>query len=218
MEIRRIGENKFRCALTEDEIRALGFCIDDIIGDSETTQRFVQTVMHLVEEHEQININDFSPMVQAEILQNHTVAVTFGTDKELSFREIMEAVNHIMSRLSPEQLAEWKRARQAEQGGEQEQTEPMVCAFRFDAIEEIRRMCLVCFPAALPKSGLYKLAGMYYLVMDFAGFTKEQMRPFAFGAVEYDCGHSFEPGQIAHIMEQGKCIMKSGALEMLMQL
>ena len=218
MEIRRIGENKFRCALTEDEIRALGFCIDDIIGDSETTQRFVQTVMHLVEEHEQININDFSPMVQAEILQNHTVAVTCGTDKELSFREIMEAVNHIMSQLSPEQLAEWKRARQAEQEQEEQQTEPMVCAFRFAAIEEIRRMCLVCFPAALPKSGLYKLAGMYYLILDFSGFTKEQMRPFAFGAVEYDRGHSFNPGQIAHIMEQGKCIMKSEALEMLMQL
>ena len=30
MEIKRVGENKIRCALTEDEIRKMGFDIDAV--------------------------------------------------------------------------------------------------------------------------------------------------------------------------------------------
>ena len=56
MEIKRIGENKIRCALSESEIEQLGFDIDEIIGDSETTQRFIQSVLDAMEEQENIQI------------------------------------------------------------------------------------------------------------------------------------------------------------------
>ena len=45
MEIRRIGENQIRCALTEDEINSLGFDIDECIANSETTQQFMRVVL-----------------------------------------------------------------------------------------------------------------------------------------------------------------------------
>ena len=32
MEIERLGENKIRCALSEEEIREMGYNIDEIIG------------------------------------------------------------------------------------------------------------------------------------------------------------------------------------------
>lgn len=78
MKIERIGENKIRCALTEEEIRELGFDIDDIIGNSETTQQFMRVVLGLVEEQENISMENISPMVKAELLQNHSMAITFG--------------------------------------------------------------------------------------------------------------------------------------------
>ena len=56
------------------------------------------------------------------------------------------------------------------------------------------------------------------LILDFTGFAKEEMRPFAFGTIEYDDAHYSDQGHIAHIREQGICIMKKQALEMLMQL
>ena len=138
MEIERIGENKFRCALTEEEICALGFDIDEIIGDSATTQKFVRAVMGLVEEQEHIAIKDISPMVKAEILQNHTVAITFGVDAELSLRDLLDTMNHIMSRLGPEQMEALQSAKEEPKGnaaGEtfaaQKGAESMVCALRF---------------------------------------------------------------------------------------
>lgn len=234
MDIKRIGENKIRCALTEDEIRELGFDIDEIISDSETTQQFMRVVIGLVEEQEHVNMENISPMVKAELLQNHSMAITFGADTEVSFKDLMDTMSHIMSQFEPELLEEIKRTAEQEKQKEQEtesaqedgkakhsrkrKAEPMICALRFAELADIEHMSRVCFREKLPKNSLYKLQGKYYLVLDFTGFTKEEMRPFAFGTVEYDEAHYSDLGQIAHIMEQGTCIMKTGAIEMLMQL
>ena len=94
----------------------------------------------------------------------------------------------------------------------------MICALRFSSFENMRRMSLLAFRGKIPKSSLYKMDGAYYLILDFTGFAKEEMRPFAFGTIEYDDAHYSDQGHIAHIREQGICIIKKQALEMLMQL
>lgn len=220
--------------MTEDEIRELGFDIDEIISDSETTQQFMRVVIGLVEEQEHVDMENISPMVKAELLQNHSMAITFGADTEFSFKDLMDTMNHIMNQFEPELLEEIKRTAEQEkqreqkaehsredvkeQRGRRRKAEPMICALRFATLEDMGHMSRVCFPEKVPKNSLYKMQGKYYLILDFTGFTKEEMRPFAFGTVEYDEAHYSDSGQIAHIMEQGVCIMKSGALEMLMQL
>ena len=72
MEIKRVGENKIRCALTEDEIREMGFDIDEIIGNGEATQKFMRVVLKIVEEQENISLENISPMVKAELLSDHS--------------------------------------------------------------------------------------------------------------------------------------------------
>lgn len=231
MEIRRIGENKIRCALTEEEICEMGFDIDEIIGNGETTQQFMRTVLAIVEEQEHIDVSEVAPMVKAEILPNHTMAITFGADAELALKDLVEAVSHLVNQLVPQHLEELKMALQQREAHEYEtrqvyaekskgkhKAEPMICALRFASIADISRMCRVCFPGRVPKSSLYKLREKYYLVLDFTGFAKEELRPFAFGTIEFDDARYSDVGQIAHIMEQGVCIIKSEALQMLMQL
>ena len=210
MEIEHIGDNKIRCALTEQEIESLGYDIDEIIANSEITQEFMHTVLELVEEQEHIQMEGISPMVKAELLQDHS---------------------HMISQLDPD-AASGKTAK-AEEGnaqaaadtadtaaaaGTHKRTDPMICALRFSSFENMRRMSLLAFRGKIPKSSLYKMDGAYYLILDFTGFAKEEMRPFAFGTIEYDDAHYSDQGHIAHIKEQGICIMKKQALEMLMQL
>lgn len=236
MEIERIGENKIRCALTEEEIKQLGFDIDEIIGNSETTQQFMRVVLGLVEEQENINMENISPMVKAELLQNHSMSITFGEESDLSFKDLVDTMSHIISQLDAKRVALHEKfgdSLEANLSGKQEEKkskgkaakssvkkkpEPMICALKFAALEHMQRMSKVCFPGRVPKSSLYKFANEYYLILDFTGFTKDEMRPFAFGTVEYDDGHYSDMGQIAHFMEQGSCIIKSEALQMLMQL
>lgn len=257
MEIERIGNNKIRCALSEEEIQGMGFDIDEIIGNGETTQQFMRVVLGMVEEQEHISMENISPMVKAELLQDHSMAITFGGESELSFKNLVDTVSHIMSQMEPERLEELKQMSQMEPeqleelkqmnqmepeqlgemsraerpggkkntagaaqqtAGRRRKPEPMICALRFSSLEHMQRMSRVCFPGRVPESSLYKLEEHYYLILDFTGFSKAEMRPFAFGTVEYDDGHYSDAAQIAHIREQGRCIMKREALEMLMQL
>lgn len=241
MEIKRIGENKIRCALTETEIREMGFDIDDIIGNSEVTQRFMRDVLSIVEQQEDIRLDNVAPMVKAELLQDHSMALTFGGDSDMSFKSLVDTVNHLMSQMEPTKLEEFKTMSREEKqaavdeflerfGAKQEHekkssgkkkvsaADAMICALRFGNMNTLIETSKVCFPEKLPKSCLYKLEDAYYLVLDFTGFAKEEMRPFAFGAVEYDEGHFSEASQVAYIQEHGDCIMRNDALEMLMQL
>lgn len=236
MEIKRLGDNKIRCALTETEIQELGFDIDEIIGNSETTQQFMRVVLSMVEEQEHIDMENIAPMVKAELLQDHSMAITFGGDAEMNFKSLVDTVSHLMNRIEAgKKLAEdasmtveeasgaaaeeTKGASEAAKKSQKaNKKEPMICALRFSSMEHMMAMSRVCFPERQPKSSLYKMEDAYYLILDFNGFTKEEMRPFALGTVEYDDGHSSDVGQIAHIIEYGKCIIRNEALQMLMQL
>ena len=184
----------------------------------------MHTVLELVEEQEHIQMEGISPMVKAELLQDHSMAITFGADKEVSLRDLVNTVSHMISQLDPDAAsgktakAEEGNAQAAAAAGTHKRTDPMICALRFSSFENMRRMSLLAFRGKIPKSSLYKMDGAYYLILDFTGFAKEEMRPFAFGTIEYDDAHYSDQGHIAHIKEQGICIMKKQALEMLMQL
>lgn len=158
MEIEHIGDNKIRCALTEQEIESLGYDIDEIIANSEITQEFMHTVLELVEEQEHIQMEGISPMVKAELLQDHSMAITFGADKEVSLRDLVNTVSHMISQLDPD-AASGKTAK-AEEGnaqaaadtadtaaaaGTHKRTDPMICALRFSSFENMRRMSLRIF-------------------------------------------------------------------------
>lgn len=236
MEIKRLGENKIRCALTEEEIKDMGFEIDEIIGNGDTTQQFMRLVLSLVEEQEDINIENISPMVKAELLSDHSMAITFGGDSDLSFKDLMNTINQIMGQMTPEKMEEFKglsreekqdmvdaflEKRQKEIKKEEKKEknrQPMTCALLFRSFNQVVKMCRACFSRRIPESQLYQLEGDYYLVMDFSGFAKEEMRTFAFAAVEYDDGRISNEGQIAYIVEHGQSIVRKEAIQTLMAL
>ncbi len=237
MEIRRLGGNKIRCALTEKEIRDMGFEIDEIIGNSEITQKFMRVVLTLVEEQADISLENVSPMVKAELLQDHSMAITFGGESDLTFRSLMEMVNQLVHQMDPGKVEEFvnlsREEKQAavdeflqnfhaqeekQKAGKKRGGEPMICALRFESMEDMISMSRVCFPERVPESSLYKMEDGYYLILDFTDFSRSEMRPFAFGTAEYDSGHFSGDARIAHIREHGACIIKSEALQMLMRL
>jgi adapter protein MecA 1/2 len=235
MEIQRIGKNKIRCALTETEIRDMGFEIDDIISNTETTQRFMRLIMEILEEEEHISMDNIAPMVKAELLQDHTMAITFGDDSNLALQSLVDTVSQMIERYTShlEEKAPEKKSflgnvmqdtenaddtENAEKEAKQSAEKPMVCAIAFDRMNNLLEMVHVCFDETFPISSLYRMDDRYYLIMDFAGWKKETMRTFAFGTMEYDSAHFSEKSQIAYITEHGTCIIPDKAIEMLRQL
>ncbi len=180
MEIEHIGDNKIRCALTEQEIESLGYDIDEIIANSEITQEFMHTVLELVEEQEHIQMEGISPMVKAELLQDHSVGdhfwrrqrgVTEGSG-EYGQSYDQPAGSGCCTRENGQGRGGERTGRSRYGGygsrcGTHKRTDPMICALRFSSFENMRRMSLLAFRGKIPKSSLYKMDGAYYLILDY---------------------------------------------------
>lgn len=236
MDIKRLKGNQIRCALTEAEIEEMGFSIDDIIGNGEITQKFMRVVLEKVEEQEAIDVELLSPMVRAELLPDHSMAITFGgiteEEKKGMFGKILEMMNQMASK--PEQAPESgcpgcdtcadKTEEVFEQqlkdsDGEDFFEESTQLALVCDRIEDAVRMSkLFAGKTKLPKSTFYKMDEKYYLIMDFKGFSKQEIKPLAFMTVEYNHSRIATPTGIAYIIEHGKCILAEDAICDLVQL
>lgn len=226
MEIKRLKNNQIQCALTEKEIEEMGFCIDDIIGNTETTQQFMRVVLEKVEEQEQIDIDLLSPMVRAELLQDHSMSITFGGITEEEKREMMDKMMELMEHLAeklPENLEQkGEKELQLEDGLKEKDVifkKATVFAIEVRSLE-MAAMLSKYFSERekLPKSALYKMDGKYYLILDFIHFSKKELRPFAFAVLEYNNRYIAADAKIAYIKEHGNCIIKRDAVRDLMQL
>lgn len=221
MEIKRLSEHKIRCALSEEEIQSMGFDIDEIIGDAETTQKFMKMVAEQVREQEDIDMDAISPMVRAELLQDHSMAITFGSDSKRSLKDMLQTVEQLLGQGSSDRPKKPNQQKKDERAEDKnaifEKTVPF--CLEFSDMDEIFRMLkTVPFTDKIPKSSLYKYEGNYYLSMDFIRFSREELRPLAFAIVEYNNKRYAESAQIAFIKEHGKCIVENEALQTLMQL
>lgn len=245
MEIKRLGENKIRCALSEQEISDMGFSIDDIIGNTETTQKFMREVLEMVEEHENISLEGISPMVKAELLQDHSMTITFGGDSESNFKSLVDTVNHLMSQMQPDKMKEFHdmnleekkqkideflkefKESDCEENTIFDETDPDTEVYKeampfgliFSKMDDLIHFSkLFSGQERLPENALYKLEGHYYLLMDFINFSKEELRPLAFASVEFNEAHFAEKLQIAYLKEHGQLMIKEQAIQTLMQL
>ena len=239
MDIKRLKGNQIRCALTEAEIEEMGFSIDEIIGNGETTQRFMKVVLEKVEEQEAIDVELLSPMVRAELLPDHSMAITFGgiteEEKKGMFGKILEMMNQMAGKMgqpgqevAPDMasLAEHVEKNVPEMSDELDAakedevlTKSTPLALECNSIDDAVRMSkLFLGKEKVPQSSFYKTEEKYYLIMDFKGFSKQEMKPLAFTSVEYNNRRIATPAGIAYIKEHGKCILAQDAICDLVQL
>ena len=237
MDIKRLNDNQIRCALTEAEIEEMGFTIDEIIGNGEMTQKFMRVVLEKVEEQEAIDVELLSPMVRAELLPDHSMAITFGgiteEEKKGMFGKILEMMNQMAGKTGqpgeevkkePERLSQKIESdtfenKMAESESEEIFKEATPLALEFGEIKDAVHMCrLFSGKEKVPQSSFYKMEGKYYLIMDYKGFSKQEIKPLAFTAVEYNNRRIATVAGIAYIKEHGKCIMAQNAIHDLLQL
>jgi len=237
MDIKRLTGNQIRCALTEAEIEEMGFTIDEIIGNGETTQRFMKVVLEKVEEQEAIDVELLSPMVRAELLPDHSMAITFGgiteEEKKGMFGKILEMMNQMVGKTGQPELgmpADLTTSTEAEEkltsddrseaaDSDEILTKSTPLALECGSIDDAVRVSrLFLGKEKVPQSSFYKTEEKYYLVMDFKGFSKQEMKPLAFTSVEYNNRRIATPAGIAYIKEHGKCILAEDAICDLVQL
>lgn len=243
MDIKRISDSQIRCAITEEEINEMGFDIDEIIGNTDETQKFMGVLLDKIKEQEAIDVELLSPMVRAELLPDHSMNVIFGGITEEEKKTVLDKVMEMMERLAgkkeeasrhdlepsmpfAEQSSKAKSVVEetisvtdSENDDEEIFVKPTPFALEFERMEDVIRLSKLFFgKEEIPQSELYKLNEKYYLLMELQYLSKAGLRPLAVTAVEYRARHLATEMELAYIREHGKCIIKENAICALMQL
>ncbi len=110
MEFSRDGQHTIRCVITEDEIRDLGFTIDEIISNGARTQEFMNQIFDLAEQEFQTKFDMGIKTVRADILPDHTLSLTFSEHPgtEGMMEHIKDIVNGILGAIPQKKWEEVK--------------------------------------------------------------------------------------------------------------
>ncbi len=107
MDFRRIDKNTVQCILSEEEMNAYGFRIEDLFSDQEKAREFLE---HLVERaEEEVGYEAHSGMVSMQIMKmpDNGLMITL-TDRDVSGDNFQNMLQHIHQQLasliSPEEM------------------------------------------------------------------------------------------------------------------
>ena len=132
-------------------------------------------------------------MVKAELLSDHSMAITFGGDSEMNFKDLMQAINQLMDHMTPDRMEEFKgmskeekqsildsyleqknkdrKKRETGRKVHKRKESPMRCALMFHGMEAMTQMCRACWRMYAGQR-TNQLEGDYFLLLDFRGFEK----------------------------------------------
>ena len=244
MDIKKINEHQVRCAITVEEIAEMGFDINDVIANTEATQKFMRMLLEKIEEQEDIDIERLSPMVRAELFPDHTMSITFGSGTDIDPKQMLDELAGMFEGLDKlkKLSAKEKKGTDKKSLNEPETDETVdrvqrkeinpfcketdekdtyfsdgtFLALECDTLDKL--IYLSRLFVEIPMNELYKVDSNYYLLMDLSLLSKEKFRPVAFAATEYNCRPIASEKALAHIREHGKCIIAEDAIEQLKQL
>ena len=78
MKFKMINKKDIQCVVSEEEMKNYGLNVDDIFGNTQKAQSFLNQILDLVEERTGCLVGDGAKTVQAVCLPGNAVALTFS--------------------------------------------------------------------------------------------------------------------------------------------
>ena len=219
MEFSRDGKHTIRCVISEEEIEELGYTIEDIITNGERTQEFMNRIFDLAEKNFEMKFETGIKTVRADILPNHTVALTFSEHPgtEGMMEQIKDIVNGLLSTIPKEK---WDEIKANGIGKsllkEKKDTETrIIVLFLFEELDTLIRYAKQVSMEYMPYSQLYKFDDVYFLLIDMTDCEEDEVRRLSALTDEYANDVFVGAEKRAFIYEHGIPILKEKAIEQL---
>lgn len=100
MDFRRIDKNTVQCILSEEEMNAYGFKVEDFFSDQQKSREFLEHIVERAEE--EVGYQAKSGMVSMQIMKmpNNDLAITFSDrDKEEGFQSVLQQFQQLANML-----------------------------------------------------------------------------------------------------------------------
>lgn len=223
MEFSREGNNIIRCVISEEEIEELGYTIEDIISNGARTQQFMNQIFDLAEQEFDTKFDLGIKSVRADIMPDHTISLTFsehpGTEGVMD--HIKDIVNGLLNTIPKQKWDEIKAIKNKESKGLPEDLKEIpriIVLFAFESLDVLMRYAKQVRVESIPFNQLYKLDGMYFLMMDMSESDEEDVKKLSALTDEFAADIFVGAEKRAFIYEHGKEILKERAIEQLREI
>lgn len=218
MEFSRVGEHTIKCVISEAEIIELGFSMDDIMGNGERTQAFMNQIFDMAEKEFQTKFDMGIKTVRADFLPDHTLSLTFSEHPAANgmMEHLKDIVNGLINSIPADKWEEIKAAKEAkgakvsEELGEQGETMVML---HFEELDTVIRFAKQILFEELPFNCLYKYRDRFYLMMDLSFVCEEYAHRLCVLADEYVTDIWEGRERLAFLEEHAQVIMREEAIE-----
>ncbi len=223
MEFSRIGTHTIRCVITEEEIKDLGYTIDDILGNAERTQEFMNRIFDLAEDQFGMKFEMGVRTVRADFLPDHTISLTFSENQAQQrvndlMGHLLDYVNEMIG-VSKEKLAELKELANKEKKesamSEAAPTASIIVLLQFLSMDVLCRYAKNIKIDRIPASKLFKYKEKYYLLLDMNEYSEDEILALSVLTDEYASNLLLGADKYAFMKEHAELIIEDQAIETL---
>lgn len=223
MEFSRIGTHTIRCVITEEEIKDLGYTLDDILSNAERTQEFMNHIFDLAEVQFGMKFEMGVRSVRADFLPDHTISLTFSENQAQQkvndfMGHLLDYVNEMIG-VSKEKLAELKLLanKEKQESVESASTDKasIIVLLQFLSMDVLCRYAKNISIERIPNSKLFKYKEKYYLLLDLDGYSEEEVLALSVLTDEYASNLLLGADKYAFMKEHAELIIDDRAIETL---
>jgi adapter protein MecA 1/2 len=220
MRFSRIGEHTIKCIITEEEIGDLGFTLDEIMSNGERTQEFMNHIFDLAEQEFQMKFDMGVKTVRADFMSDHTLSLTFSEHPGSSgmMEHLKDIVNGLLNSVPKEKWDALQNSEAVKNGdGANDSGEPMcvIVQFVFSDMDILCRFARLVQMDEMPWNALYRYKNKYRLIIDLSECNETEVKRLSALTDEYAEDIYVGAEKRAFILEHGKPILKSHAMEQL---
>ena len=225
MEFSRVGQHTIKCVISEEEIMELGFSMDEIMGNGERTQAFMNQIFDMAEKEFETKFDMGIKTVRADFLPDHTLSLTFSEHPGAGgmVEHLKDIVNGLLNSIPSEKWEEIKAAKESLQekqkkADEADENRDVIAVLEFMDMETVIRFSKMVVLHKIPLNRLFKYDGRFYLLLDLMDTSEENMQRLSVLTDEYanDIWEGRE--RLAFLEEHSEIIMKEEAIEHLRML
>ena len=222
MEFSRVGQHTIKCVISEEEIIELGFSLDEIMGNGERTQAFMNQIFDLAEKEFETKFDMGIKTVRADFLPNHTLSLTFSEHPASGgmMEHLKDIVNGLINSIPAEKWEEIKAAKESLQmsSEKKEESGDVIVMLEFLEMDTVIRFSKMVALHQIPFNRLFKYQERFYLLLDLFDALEENVQRLSVLTDEYATDIWVGSERLAFLEEHAEVIMKEEAIEHLCML
>ena len=217
MKFKRIDVETVRCLVSEEELQENGLNMDDFLSNGEKTEGFLRKIVSMAQEEVGYKVPGGSLSVQASILPNRVLSLTFSEKQGQGIMDILKNLKNAVSKLSEAMQEAEKKAAEPDQAALAGIAKKNAYQIEFSKLDYLMRYASAIYLAVPVENLIYHLDrnDRYYLVILKGRMSEDQICRILSASLDFCEAIYSDEALLAYLDEHGEKILERSALQIL---